>query len=153
MTGRTAFRPRKSTSTEQPTMRILAAFAVLLAFAAAPAAYAQEQTTSTQRSQANPRVPYTGVNVSGQPLFAGGKFRWASHPAVATVDAGSPAHRVGIRRGDVVLLVNGSDARDPETLLGAPGTTYVFRIRRGGEVREYTVTSTSGPPAQPGGRR
>ena len=132
-------------------MRILAPLAAaLLSCALVPAAHAQ--TTGTARgAQARPRVPYTGINVSGQPRFEGGAFRWAVPPTIATVDPGSPAQRVGIRAGDILLLVNGSDARDPETLVGAPGKSYVFRVRRGGEVREYTLTSTAVPTIRPNG--
>jgi hypothetical protein len=51
-----------------------------------------------------------------------------------------------------VLLVNGRDAREPEAMVGEPGTVYVFRVRRGSAVREYTVTSTALPITRPSGR-
>jgi len=140
-------------------MRLLTiAAAALLTCAFASAAQAQQPAASrgkvsAQGAPGRPRVPYTGINISGQPRFSpGGSFRWATHPTAASVDSGSPAYRVGMRGGDVVLLVNGSDARDPETLVGQPGKVYVFRIRRGTEVREYTVTSTT-LPVRPSGRR
>lgn len=140
-------------------MRLLTlAAAALFTCAFTSAAQGQQPAASSfgkvgaQGAQGRPRVPYTGINVSGRPQFsAGGSFRWATHPTAASVDSGSPAYRVGIRAGDVVLLVNGSDARDPETLVGQPGKVYVFRIRRGSEVREYTVTSTA-VPVPAGGR-
>jgi S1-C subfamily serine protease len=140
-------------------MRLLTlAAAALFTCALAAAADAQQPAASrtgkvsVQGAPGRPRVPYTGINVSGRPQFSpGGAFRWATHPTAASVDSGSPAYRVGIRAGDVVLLVNGSDARDPETLVGQPGKVYVFRIRRGTQLREYTVTSTA-VPVPTGGR-
>jgi C-terminal processing protease CtpA/Prc len=72
-------------------------------------------------------------------------MRWATYPTVHTVDEGSQAERVGLQAGDVILMINGADSRDPETLTGRPGKVFVYRIRRAGTVREYTLTSTAGP--------
>jgi S1-C subfamily serine protease len=100
-----------------------------------------------------PRVPYSGINISMVPQFGpGGTMRWAHHPTIDTVDPGSPAARVGLRPGDIVLLVNGRDSREPEAMVGEPGTVFVFRVRRGSAVREYTVTSTALPSTRPSGR-
>lgn len=142
---------------EQTTMRALVALstAAFLCCTSAPSLDAQQQGTvhsSGASSRVRPRVPYTGMNISGQPQFAeGGKFRWTTHPRVSTVEPGSPAYKVGIRPGDVVMMVNGVDARVPETMVGEPGKVYVFRIRRGGDVRDYTITSTAPPSGRPSG--
>jgi C-terminal processing protease CtpA/Prc len=136
-------------------MRALLALtaAITLSCALAPSADAQEETarTSVPAAAGRSRVPYTGMNISGQPRFENGTFRWVTHPRVATVEPGSPAYKVGIRPGDVVVLVNGVDARVPETMMGQPGKVYVFRIRRGSEVRDYTLTSTTRPTLQASG--
>lgn len=130
---------------------IALAAAITISSAFAPAADAQEPAgrASVQSSGGRSRVPYTGMNISGQPHFEGGRFRWVTHPRVATVDSGSPAYKVGIRPGDIVMLVNGVDSRVPETMMGEPGKVYVFRIRRGSEVRDYTITSLALRTARP----
>jgi S1-C subfamily serine protease len=123
----------------------------LAAAAQQPAPGAERQPVTS--TGVRPRVPYFGMNLSMVPVFGpGGTMRWAHHPAIATVDAGSPAARVGLQAGDTVLLVNGRDAREPEAMVGETGAVYVFRVRRGSVVREYTVTSIERPSARPARR-
>jgi S1-C subfamily serine protease len=130
------------------------------ASACAPAASGQQPAhpsaapagamTGTARSR--PDLAYTGINVSGTPVFGAGTMRWREHPTVRTVSPGSPAEKVGVAAGDVILLVNGTDARDPTTLLGEPGTVFVVRVRRGAEVREFVVPTAPRLAAPPGHR-
>ncbi len=132
---------------------LLAAVACVVLPAAAEAQQPGPVGQSVTSSRVRPKVPYSGINISMVPVFGpGGTMRWAHHPTIATVDPGSPAARVGLRAGDIVLLVNGRDAREPEAMVGEPGTVYVFRVRRGSAVRDYTVTSTTLPVARPSGR-
>lgn len=137
------------------TLHVLAAVAIIgvteTAYAQEPARTAPNQTQTVSAGRARPRAPYTGMNVGGRPQLTAGVFRWAEYPAVHTVEAASPAARVGIRPGDVVLAINGTDARDPNTLLGEAGKVFVIRVRRGASVREFTLTST--PRPQPAGTR
>lgn len=137
-------------------MRLFIPLLAAVACASLPAAAAAQQPgvgQSVTSSRVRPKVPYSGINISMVPQFGpGGTMRWAHHPRIDTVDPGSPAARVGLRPGDVVLLVNGRDAREPEAMVGEPGTVYVFRVRRGSAVRDYTVTSTTLPVARPSGR-
>ena len=67
-----------------------------------------------------------------------------THPVITQVYRNGPAERAGLREGDILIAVNGDDTlvsppghrwRQP------PGTRYVFRIRRGGEDREFTLLS------------
>ena len=75
-------------------------------------------------------------------LYAAGKP--VTHPVITQVYRNGPAERAGLREGDILIAVNGDDTlvtppghhwRQP------PGTRYVFRIRRDGEDREFTLLS------------
>jgi S1-C subfamily serine protease len=105
-------------------------------------------TSGGGRAQQAPNAPYTGINPSGRPVFTGGRgFRWADFPVIRSVDEGSPAAKVGIQSGDVILRVNGADGRDPAAMLGDAGKVFVLRLRRGDTVREYEVVSIRLPSA------
>lgn len=140
-------------------MRFCVPLLATVTLAALPSTVAAQQPApgtggqSVTSSRVKPKVPYSGINISMVPLFGpGGTMRWAHHPTIDTVDPGSPAARVGLRPGDVVLLVNGRDSREPEAMHGEPGTVYVFRVRRGSAIRDYTVTSTVLPTTRRTGR-
>jgi|GEM_PF-2935804 len=93
---------------------------------------------------------FTGMRLGSRPtLLPDGTPRWADFPVVGGVWPGSPAEKVGIAAGDVVLLVNGVDARDPRTLFGQPGKVFTVRVRRGTAVREFVLTSVRRPEPQP----
>jgi S1-C subfamily serine protease len=87
----------------------------------------------------------------GQPLPTNIPTYWT----VRGVVAGSSAERAGIRRGDVILAVNGVDSREPtawKPLLDArPGTEFTLRLHRGGE--EFDLTSRIDPRPEPTGTR
>jgi hypothetical protein len=65
---------------------------------------------------------------------------WQFGP-VLSVTPGSPAERAGIQRGDVVLSINGVDARKPGALAGAlkVGARVPVRLQRGRLARDVTV--------------
>jgi len=86
-----------------------------------------------------------GLSVRPQPA-ADGKLRWADYPLVREVSAGMPAARVGIRPGDRILSANGVDAREPDaTRITRVGQRFALRIRRGTEVRDYTIVTVPNP--------
>jgi serine protease Do/serine protease DegQ len=67
------------------------------------------------------------------------------------VDAGSPAEQAGVRRGDVVVAVNGRPVRGPADLrvkvgLVPIGEEVEFRVLREG--RTLTVRASVAPPQQ-----
>jgi C-terminal processing protease CtpA/Prc len=109
----------------------------------------QTRTDAVQaRAHWSASTAYLGLRVGGVPRPAqDGAARWADYPVVRSVDAGSPAARVGIEAGDVLLQVNGVDARDPRTLFGRPGKVFTIRVRRDGQVHEFVIASEPPPVA------
>jgi C-terminal processing protease CtpA/Prc len=130
--------------------------AILLAAAVVCASDASGQGTQPPSQQGSVggasrsarNTAYTGIGVRGRPSPApDGTPRWADYPVVHAVAQGSPAARVGILPGDVLLLVNGTDARDPRTLFGEPGKVFTVQIRRGSAIREFVLASVRRPSA------
>lgn len=77
-----------------------------------------------------------------------GRVRFAEYPLVTEVARGGPAERVGIRADDVIVSANGKDAREQKALLPTrAGERFVLRVRRGSEVREFTVVAVTTRPA------
>ena len=70
-------------------------------------------------------------------------LRMVDYPVVAELKRGGGAWRGGVRNGDVVLAVNGLDARELPAIAGLgrrePGTRYTVQIRRDGVVRDLTA--------------
>ena len=83
------------------------------------------------------RTARTGFQIGFRMIGSPDGARVVGHTWVSRVLPGTGAARAGLRAGDVILAVNGADARAPGSL-GAlvtqqPGTRYVLRIRRGAE--------------------
>jgi|GEM_PF-5177724 len=97
----------------------------------------------------------TGMLYYGGTLEMQSDGHWglADYPIVTRVDSGSVAAQGGFRIGDVLLLVNGRDARKarPFRLQGGE-ERWVVRIRRGTEEKELTMevppSMQSGQPGQ-----
>jgi serine protease Do len=71
---------------------------------------------------------------------------------VNTVNAGSPAEKAGVRRGDVITAVNGQSVKDGNTLKNevaelAPGSTVKLNVVREG--KEHTINVTLAERAKP----
>jgi S1-C subfamily serine protease len=67
-----------------------------------------------------------------------GQWGLAEYPIVNRVDSGSVSARAGFQIGDVLLFVNGRDARDAQPFRrGDP--RWVVRIRRGSEEKELVM--------------
>ena len=63
---------------------------------------------------------------------------------VADVSTGSPAAKAGLRRGDVIMSLNGQTVQDPGQLrnivaMTAPGTRITMQVLRDNKKRELTV--------------
>lgn len=72
---------------------------------------------------------------------------------VSQVDAGGAAERAGLKRGDVILALNGNSVTDPNTFRNniastAPGTTVTIRILRNGNEEELKATLNELVPEQ-----
>jgi C-terminal processing protease CtpA/Prc len=74
----------------------------------------------------------------------GVRWEFASPPEIVQVYAGSPAARAGLRPGDVIVAINGSDITTGEggSVFGAIriGVPIEFRVRRGSRVANVVVT-------------
>ncbi|HET6765186.1 MAG TPA: PDZ domain-containing protein [Longimicrobiaceae bacterium] len=108
---------------------------------------ASAQTTHSVVSRSrHANAGYTGFSYQGRPRpLPDGTPRWADFPVVTSVDPASPAGRVGIRVGDVVLSVNGVDARDPRAMFLGSGTVATFVVRRENATREFVLRTTVSP--------
>lgn len=71
------------------------------------------------------------------------------HPIVGQVVPGSGADRAGILRGDVILQIEGRDARDPrvelEEILMSPEVERAVRVERDGQTLDLRVPTGSDP--------
>ena len=72
---------------------------------------------------------------------------------INSVDPGGPADKAGLRRGDVILDMNGEDVTDPNTLrnriAGAPpGSEATFTILRNGKQQQVKVRLGEFEPPQ-----
>lgn len=69
-------------------------------------------------------------------------YSFGPAPVITSVDPGSPAQRAGLEPEDLVLAIAGNDARKPIPLeeILRPGQRVNFRITRGGQTRDFSVT-------------
>jgi len=84
---------------------------------------------------------YTGFYIQGTGTFqadAPDKVEF-SYPRIYEVRPESPAAKAGICVGDVVLAVNGKDARESGSLFPIVGEPYTARLRRGDAELEVTL--------------
>ncbi len=69
--------------------------------------------------------------------------RYFEPPVVATVDPGSPAERVGVRAGDVLMEIGGQGVMRGSIVISdllVPGKEVVLKVQRGSEIITPTPT-------------
>jgi S1-C subfamily serine protease len=107
-------------------------------------ALAPTEAAAQSRNSLDP-VRVTPPAVAGCSGVSWAKVRTAegsAHPIVTEVANSSPADASGIKEGDVILKVNGRDARDLDTwFVAAPGETVVVRIQRANKERDVNITA------------
>jgi serine protease Do len=86
----------------------------------------------------------------------GSFVRYFEYPIVVGVDPSSPAARSGIRFGDSLMAYDGRDLRANTinlTKLLEPGRTLAVKLRRDGEMKEFSIQIEKAPPAIEAERR
>ena len=82
---------------------------------------------------------FTGFTVSFDAAFRDDGGVDLSYPTIKDVLPDTPAAGAGLMSGDVILEVNGTDARQGRALYATAGMRYAMKIRRGAEEREFVL--------------
>lgn len=90
-----------------------------------------------------------------QPWLGATVVRTPDGVTISSVIADSPADKAGLKRGDVVKAVDGTEISDVAALVNAlkekqPGDTITFSITRDGAAQDITVTVEARPEPLPG---
>jgi len=133
-------------------------FAVIAAalVLAAPAA-AQQGNRNFSRDSFRAPMGWLGMGIECEECAISYGFRpmarFSSPPAVLTVDVDGPAHRAGLRRGDSLLAINGTDLTSTEggRAFAAiePGQRVTLTVRRDGRERQVRLVAAARPDAGP----
>ncbi|SCM75334.1 Trypsin-like serine protease [uncultured Pleomorphomonas sp.] len=99
------------------------------------------ETTPRQTLTIDARSPFQGATVANvSPAVAaeiGLTYRGQTGVVITAVASGSPADRIGLQRGDIVLSVNGNDITTTKVLAAAAGSDPMFwrvAIDRNGQI-------------------
>ena len=91
------------------------------------------------------RNPFSGATVGNLSPAFGDELRidtLATGVVVLRVQRGSPAQRIGVRPGDIIISVGGTEVRDTDglqKLIAAPRGQWEFKIKRGDEIFSASV--------------
>jgi len=95
-------------------------------------------------------VVTTGIQMQDKRTDGTKIIRFLEPPVVASVDPGSPAERIGVRAGDVLVEVGGQRVMHQNIVFAdllRPGREVVLKLQRGGEVVTLTPTVEQMPEA------
>jgi len=99
------------------------------------------ETTPRETLTIDARSPFQGATVANiSPAVAaeiGLTYRGQTGVVITAVASGSPADRIGLQRGDIVLSVNGNDIATTKVMAAAAGSDPVFwrvAIDRNGQI-------------------
>jgi serine protease Do len=111
---------------------------------------------SKGRAQSKPQAGWVGLVITtgiGQSTSAGA-LEFSEYPMVESIDPGSPAERVGLQAGDVILSINSQDLRkNPIPPLLLPGSRIVVRYKRNDVSRSLTLLVAERPAGTSGHTR
>lgn len=96
---------------------------------------------------------FLGIVVSGaarEPRVENGELivRYLTHPAIVSVEPGSPAERAGLQPSDTLIAYDGMDVRDTDiaiTRLLKPNKRVQVRVRRDGRTLDIPVVIADVP--------
>jgi S1-C subfamily serine protease len=71
-----------------------------------------------------------------------------SYPIISAVLPDTPAAGAGLVSGDIIVEVNGVDARNAGSLYPIIGERYAMRIKRGDDDREIVLIPVPKPPTR-----
>lgn len=112
-------------------------------------AAAAEQRDAERRAgtrAGTPSAGFHGMTYGGQFVMENGTLRLAGPPRVQEVICGSPAHRAGVRTGDLIISVNGRDPGQSGALAAhRAGLRFDLRVRRGSTVHSFSFVSVARP--------
>jgi S1-C subfamily serine protease len=115
------------------TIRLVA----VLSFAASPVA--AQQTVSAPATRPN-NLGFSYGWSGGIAVERDGRVTMRTHPRVSTVRRRTGAAAAGLQAGDVIVSVDGRDARDPAALRDIrPGHSVTLLVRRGRRERRIVV--------------
>jgi S1-C subfamily serine protease len=109
-------------------------------------AFSKTMTDATPRGW----LGFTADGVQRNWMEADGLYvQHLEYPTVVEVDPDSPAAKVGVKFGDVLLAYDGADLRRNTinlTRLLAPGRTVSVKLRRDGESKDFSIVVEKAPP-------
>jgi S1-C subfamily serine protease len=120
--------------------------AALLLAACAPATAQRAAASSPSDGAPTRRMAAADLGFSIHVVVAAGAagLETVDYPVVDAVRAGSPAERVGLRADDVILAIDGRDAREPRMFRDlTPGRKYLLHVRRGGDTLDLEVEAVA----------